>query len=288
MIRFLRHPLVRLVIGFFGMGLVYALGQGLLFVSATAVPLLAVPVALLVAAAGLAAYYAFARWWEGRAVIPELARPPAAREVGLGLLWGAGLFTLTFLLLLAAGAYQLAPGAPGVGVLTILALAITSGVLEELIFRAVFFRIVQDALGTWLALALSALLFGALHLVNPNSSPVAAISIALEAGVLLALAYQATGRIWLPIGLHLAWNFTQGGVFGVPISGYAFGTGLFAATRQATAPVWLSGGEFGAEASIMAVLVCLVGALYFWQRARTAGRLVPAPWQRRKPPVAAA
>ncbi|MCC7359600.1 MAG: CPBP family intramembrane metalloprotease [Anaerolineales bacterium] len=288
MTRFLRHPVVVLVVGFVWLAVLYGVAQTAHFLVASRWPLLAVPVALAGAAAGLAGYAAFTRWWEARRPAPEIAAAPAARELAVGLLWGAGLFTLTLLLLLAVGAYRLALGAPDARLLVVLGVAILSGVMEELVFRAVFFRLAQALLGTWLALALSAALFGALHLSNPNSSPVAALSIALEAGVLLGLAYQATGRVWLPIGLHLAWNFTQGGIFGVPISGYDFGAGLFVAARQAGAPAWLSGGEFGAEASLMAVVVCLAGAVYFWRAARQAGRLVPAPWQRRMPPVASA
>jgi hypothetical protein len=208
--------------------------------------------------------------------------------LGLGLAWGAGLFTLTFALLLLFGAYSLTGIGNGSGVILILAISLISGVLEELVFRAVVYRIVQEWLGTWVALALSAALFGALHLGNDNATLVAGLAIALEAGVLLALAYQATGRIWLPIGLHLAWNFTQGGVFGVPVSGFNLDAlvGGTLLTSAAHGPDWLSGGSFGAEASIFSVIVCLGGAAYFLWRVRRAGRIVPAPWQRRHTPAA--
>ena len=79
-------------------------------------------------------------------------------------------------------------------------------------------------------------------------------------------AVDATGRVWLPIGLHLAWNFTQGGIFGVAVSGTNLAPGLL--VSRFSGPEWLSGGLFGAEASIVSVVVCLAGAAYFLWRVR--------------------
>jgi len=276
--RFLQNPWMRLAAGCVWLITVIVVVQ---------VPLLLLPLdnpwvnlagAVVLALAALAAYYAFGRVWERRKPVAELAPAPAPRELALGVLWGAGLLTATMVILLLLGLYRVTGMQAWTAMLPVLSLSIVSGVLEELIIRAVIFRLVQEALGTWLALLLSALLFGALHLANPNASLVAALSIAIEAGVLLGLAYQATGRVWLPIGLHFAWNFTQGGVFGVPISGIATG-GLLVSAPQG--PAWLSGGTFGAEASIFAVGVCLAGAAYFWWRVRREGKVVAAPWQTR-------
>ena len=71
-----------------------------------------------------------------------------------------------------------------------------------------------------------------------------AIAIMLEAGVLLGSAYFLTRRLWLPIGLHIGWNFTQGGVFGIAVSGHP-SSGLLQAVLSG--PTWLSGGAFGAN-----------------------------------------
>ncbi len=85
--------------------------------------------------------------------------------------------------------------------------------------RGVLFRIVEESLGSWIALALSAALFGALHAFNPGATLTSSIAIALEAGVLLAAVFMVTRRLWMVIGLHTAWNFTEGGVFGASVSG---------------------------------------------------------------------
>jgi hypothetical protein len=82
----------------------------------------------------------------------------------------------------------------------------------------------------------------------------------LEAGVLLGAAYVVTGRLWLPIGLHIGWNFTKGSVYGMQISGNTADTGLLHGSL--TGPRLLTGGAFGPEASIVAVVLCLLVAAY--------------------------
>ena len=174
--RVLQHPAVQLVAG-----LVWMFG---LYVAGSLFVLVGVPVTLpwlnllavsATAAVGLLGYYGFVRVWERRRPVAEVALGPAPREFGLGLLWGAGLFTLTFGLLAAFGFYRITGSNGWAGVPIFLSLSILSGVMEELVFRAVIYRLVQTWLGTWIALLISGLLFGALHLTNPNSSPVAAL-----------------------------------------------------------------------------------------------------------------
>ena len=97
-----------------------------------------------------------------------------------------------------------------------LAGSVVSGAVEEILFRGVLFRNLEDLIGTWAALAASAAFFGLLHISNPHSSAWAATAIAIEAGVLLAAAFILTRRLWLVMGIHFAWNFTQGGSSGSP------------------------------------------------------------------------
>ena len=132
-------------------------------------------------------------------------------------------------------------------------------------------------MGSWLALIVSAALFGLIHLLNPNATAVAAIAIALEAGVLLAAAYMFTRRLWLAIGMHFAWNFTQGGIFGVDVSGHE-AKGLFQA--RLVGPELLSGGKFGAETSILAVTVCLGAGIVLIVMAVRKGNVVRPFWVR--------
>jgi len=142
--------------------------------------------------------------------------------------------------------------------------------MEELITRAIILRLLMRAFGAWPALVLSAALFGVLHLGNPNSSWVAAAAIAVEAGLMLAAFYMLTGRLWVSIGVHAAWNFTQGWVWGAAVSGIAVKESLFVSKPKPGAPQFLSGGAFGPEASLPAMIVgtgvAIVVLYWAWKR----------------------
>jgi membrane protease YdiL (CAAX protease family) len=143
--------------------------------------------------------------------------------------------------------------------------AIQSGVIEELMIRAVLLRLIWRAFGPWVAFAVSAALFGFGHIANPNASVFAAVCIALEAGIMLGAFYALTGRLWLSIGLHAAWNFTQGYLFGAAVSGGDFGPSIARSTARSGVPEWLTGGAFGPEASLPGLLVCTgVGVAVMW------------------------
>jgi uncharacterized protein len=144
--------------------------------------------------------------------------------------------------------------------------------------RGFVFRIVEIAGGTWIGVVVSSVLFGAGHAFNPGATVISSIAIALEAGVLLAAAYVVTGRLWLPIGLHAGWNFTEGSLFGMSVSGYSTTPGWLAGTLKG--PVILTGGAFGPEASIFAVAVCLAVALLLLWRTVQLHRVKAAMWSR--------
>jgi hypothetical protein len=235
--------------------------------------------ALLGVVAGIGIYVLAVRFMERRPVV-ELERKGAIRALTVGVLLGVGLFSVVIGLIAALGGYRVVGTGDIGGVVSLLAASLLAGVVEELVFRGVVFRILEELTGTWLALALSAALFGALHFGNSGATVWGALAIAIEAGVLLGAAYVATRRLWVPIGLHFAWNFTQGGIFGVTVSGSGDGgEGLL--TSRLSGPDLLSGGAFGAEASIFAVLLCLLVAVLFLRIAVQAGRIKPPRWSAR-------
>jgi uncharacterized protein len=146
-----------------------------------------------------------------------------------------------------------------------IAMAIESGFMEELLMRAIVLRLLMRAFGIWPALVLQAVLFGALHLANPNATPTAAIAIAVEAGLMLAGFYLLTGRLWMSIGVHAAWNFTQGWIWGASVSGIPVTQSLMVSKPKPGAPEFLSGGAFGPEASLPAMVVgTVVAVLVLW------------------------
>jgi hypothetical protein len=117
-----------------------------------------------------------------------------------------------------------------------------------------------------------------LHAFNPGATLTSSIAIALEAGVLLAAVFMVTRRLWMVIGLHTAWNFTEGGIFGASVSG-GDAHGMLASRFHG--PDALTGGAFGPEASIVAVLICLAAGILFLWIARRRRHFVRPFWARR-------
>lgn len=124
---------------------------------------------------------------------------------------------------------------------------------EEMICRGVIFRWIDERWNTWVALLISAIIFGWGHISNDNATWWSSLAISIEAGLLLGAAYKWSGSLWLPIGIHWAWNYTQGNIFGFAVSGTNAGPTLLVPTTYG--PDIITGGAFGPEASIVAVLL---------------------------------
>lgn len=203
----------------------------------------------------------------------EVAVRGAVPAFGRGLLVGVGMFAAVIANIALLGGYEvLGLGSPA-GAVALLGFTAAAVVAEELVFRGVLFRIVEQRIGTWASLALTGLLFGAAHLFNPNATPWTAAAIAIEAGFMLAAAYAATRNLWVPIGVHFGWNFAQGGIFSTSVSGQDAPQGLLDGVTSG--PYLLSGGEFGPEASAYSVLAGVVVTAGFLWLARRRGNLVP-------------
>lgn len=208
------------------------------------------------AALVLAVLFLSVRLFEGKTLASVgLGTRGAPGFFGLGLLLGALALSATTAILFLAKAYRIdglgtasSPLALGRAALLFFLIAL----FEECLSRAVVFRLLEQGLGTWAALGLSALLFGFLHAFNPGATVLSSVAIALEAGVLLGAAYVASRSLWLPIGLHTAWNFFEGPVYGAPVSGIPFPSFF---QGRFPGPVWLTGGAFGPEAGLPTVLI---------------------------------
>ncbi|MGH8140544.1 MAG: lysostaphin resistance A-like protein [Steroidobacteraceae bacterium] len=206
----------------------------------------------------------------------ELASAGAAPAVAAGIAVGIGLFALVMSILWATGFATVAVAAPfAVPVFAIVAAA-TAAVAEELLIRGAVFRILEESFGTSVALVTSALIFGGLHGANPGATLLSSCAIALEAGLLLGVAYVATRALWLPIGLHFGWDVCESAIFGSTESGYVF-KGFFSTTTSG--PDLLTGGSFGPEASIVAVLVCMAAAAVLAMIAVRRGNWKPVTFQ---------
>lgn len=224
------------------------------------------------------AYVLLVRLLERRPVT-ELALRRVLPDSLLGTAAGLLLFSAVVGVLYLSGSYHIIgtdPDAPWLPALLVVGLG--AGIGEEVICRGVLFRIIEEGLGTWAALMVSALLFGAAHITNPGATLWSSAAIAIEAGLLFGLVYHVTRSLPVCMGLHAAWNFAQDTIYGIPVSGFK-ADGWLVSTRSG--PDWLSGGAFGAEASVVALSLCSVCTLGLVIVAVRRGSIVPCvPWQR--------
>ncbi len=275
-LRVLQHPLVRLALQGPIFFVLIGISNGFME-QFSATPMKALGAAIGMALLGLTIYWAFVRLIEKRPA-RELSVSGMGRELSAGVLLGAGLCVLCFIILMLLGAYRIDGLNPVLVVLPALAMAISAGVLEELMWRGGLLRILEEGLGSWIALAVSALVFGLSHYAPVEGALWGVFAITIEAGLLLGAAYMVTRRLWICIGLHMAWNFVQSGVFSGVVSGAVNHPGLLKPTVEGSAI--LTGGTFGLEASIVAVLVCTAAGILMLFLAIRRGHVVRPFWQR--------
>ncbi|QPI48487.1 CPBP family intramembrane metalloprotease [Massilia antarctica] len=195
----------------------------------------------------------------------ELATAGMARELGSGLLLGAGLVALIFAVLAALGVYRVGGvNAPGIAILFPLAELVLVGMAEEMMFRGVVFGVTERSLGAKSAIIISALVFSLAHLPNDGTS-VLAIAVIAAYGVLQAALYMRTRRLWVCIGTHVAWNYCVSQVFSSTVSGHAATDGLL--RGKLVGNTMLTGGVFGVEGSLITLLLIAAAAAFCLRRA---------------------
>ena len=214
-------------------------------------------------------YWVYANRVERRE-ITELSSPGApaewARGAGLGVLLGL----LTLAPLWGLGVYRIDGWGDTFPLLKQMPEMVLVSVFEELLIRGVVFRIAEQAWGSRRALVLSTLLFVAAHL--PGEITLLGVLVTAAASLAFTAAYQLSRRLWLPIGMHFAWNYLFSAVFSVPVSGHDAKGWL---QGSMSGPSWLSGGAYGVEASAAALLVWAVAAVLMLRRAYARGQFIP-------------
>lgn len=137
---------------------------------------------------------------------------------------------------------------------------IVVGFQEELFSRGYHLQNIAEGLNLPLGILISSLIFAFLHLGNPFSSLSSSLGL-LAAGYFLAFAWVRTRQLWLPIGLHIGWNFFEGNIFGFPVSG----TDTFKLIRhEVTGPTLITGGDFGPEAGLILLPALLLGTFLIY------------------------
>lgn len=185
----------------------------------------------------------------------ELTFDGAAAELGGGILLGGGLFALIMGLLWLPGIYQVDGTNSWLVIFPALAGNVPAGFLQEILFRGIIFRLTEEAFGTLWAMLISAALFAAIHFVTRQANIIGTFSFAASAGVLLAAAYLLTRRLWLSIGLHIAWDVTSDGIFGVGFSESTSQPTQGLLNGSLNGPALLTGGAGGVENALLTALV---------------------------------
>ncbi|MGB3167812.1 MAG: type II CAAX endopeptidase family protein [Alteraurantiacibacter sp.] len=208
----------------------------------------------------------------------------ALHDTALGFGGGAVLISICVGLAALSGVYSI-EGSDSFGdwMQIVFLFGLYAGFFEELLLRGVVFRWVEELAGTWIALAISSLLFGFGHAGNANATFFSSLAIAIEAGILLGAAYILTRSLWLAIGLHAGWNVVQA-LWDVPVSGNPT-EGPIAATLEG--PPLLAGGGFGLEATVFALAVATSAGVWLLWLAVKRGRIVKPMWSRKGAPITA-
>jgi uncharacterized protein len=265
--RVLRHPVANMLAAsllmFLALALSFALTEAL-------VPkrfLVAWP-NVVAALACLLGYLAYATWVERRAV-PELSAAGASTEWTRGAALGTLLGLLTLTPLWGLGVYRIEGWGETLPLIQQAPEMVLVSVMEELLIRGLIFRMAERAWGSQRALLLSTVVFVAAHL--PGDITLMGMLVTAAASLAFTAGYQLSQRLWLPMGMHFAWNYLFSAVFSVPVSGHPAQGWL---QGKMTGPEWLSGGTYGVEASAMALLVWAVAAALMLQRAYAQGKFV--------------
>lgn len=221
------------------------------------------------------AYWAVVRLIEKRTIV-ELRFAP--RGMLLGALSGAALISMTTLSLFATGIYEvtairgLQSGLLGVGSVILIA-----AMLEEVMFRGVVFRMLENIWGTLPALWIQSVVFALPHLGNvEGAGVVASLTTATSVtliGAFWALIFVNTRNLWIVGVNHAAWNFSIM-LTGLPLSGLAEWRELAPFESRYNGPDWLTGGVFGPENSAITIGVIVVCLVVLFREARKRMRTV--------------
>jgi len=185
-------------------------------------------------------------------------------ELGRGLMVGAVMILLVAGMEAALGLahFGLSAESPGrilTGGVFLGFLLLVAATDEELIFRGYPFQRLMDSIGPVGALAVFSALFGLGHRWNPEHTWISTLNTMLV-GIPLAVAYLRTRALWMPIGMHLSWNFLQGYGLGLPVSGIALPACILA--PAVSGPWWVTGGAYGPEGGVLTTAVILVATYY--------------------------
>lgn len=231
---------------------------------------------IIASSAVISTYIYFFRKYEKRE-INEFSSKGIGKYLLSGTLIGVVLQSLTMLVIALNGGFEIVSVNPISNVIIPFTIAFTVAIFEEILIRGIIFRIMEEKLGSYISLLISAIIFGALHLVNPHSTLISGLCVGIEAGLLLGAAYIYTRNLWFPIAIHFAWNFMQSGIFGAITSGNEKTSSLL--TTKLTGKLFITGGEFGPEGTIQALIFCVLASIVLLQLSKH--KLIHPNWRKK-------
>jgi uncharacterized protein len=217
-----------------------------------------------------------------RDVLGLPSRPTARNEWALGAAIGWGSMVFAVLPMALAGTlhvnFWMAPRSLWLLLLNLVTFAVAA-LAEEAAFRGFPYRRLIAAIGPVGATIVMSVFFGLLHALNPSAT-MASVLITMFAGLLLSVAWLRTHGLWLPWGLHFAWNASMGLVFGLPVSGIT--TFSTVVQTRAIGPLWLTGGDYGPEGALLTIFILLIAIAVLVRLTRDYA------WEYTHPPIVAA
>ena len=193
--------------------------------------------------------------------IEELSMQKSLKDTGIGFLWGMLMMAAVIGIFTLCGWYKIIGCSFTVACIYRYLMAyFVVAVGEEIVFRGIMFRLLDSQFNLWVALIISAIVFGAAHIINPNATVVSTVGISLATGVLFGLLFKYYRTLWVPIGIHWSWNFVQGTVTGCPVSGGAPDYSILQSVTSG--PELFTGGLFGPEASIITMIAGLAPCIW--------------------------
>jgi uncharacterized protein len=221
-------------------------------------------------------YIFFYRKYEKRE-IGEYSSKGISKNILLGVLIGVTLQGLTILVIYLWGDFRIISINPFSSIITPFAVAFSVAIFEETLLRGIIFRIVEEKLGSYISLAISAIIFGAAHLLNPDSSVISSLCIGIV-GFMFGASYIYSRSLWLPIAIHFSWNFVQSGIFGAITSGNEQTSSLF--NTKISGAELITGGAFGPEGTIQATLFWLLVSILLMILITKQNKLIKPYWKK--------
>lgn len=269
--------LVKIVIGLLVIGGVIAIvefgGRYLLKALPVTETLSNFLVSILQAFISVTAYILLFHTYEKRQIL-ELSRSTCRKYAYMGFATGLILQTSFIIVIYLAGGYALIRTNPFSAVLPAFTTALSAGFGAEILIRGVFFRILEEKLGTTLSISILTILFAIIHSRVPGANFLSMLATAAQAGFLLSAAFVLTRSLWFTIFFHFAWDFTEPGIFGAINPGNNVSGSLF--TSTITGSPLITGGENGPQNAVPALVFCsILGSLFLWMANRNENFIKP-------------